>query len=67
MMFTLIDEDDTLDTLLECDECHTQLRYSYNGTEAKTFDGELIAGEDGYSEFVDRSIADAKETHECPK
>lgn len=65
-MFTLVD-DGTLDTLLECDECCTQLRYNYGGTEAETFDGELIAGENGYQEFIDKSIADAEETHECPR
>ena len=61
-MFYLVD-DGTLDTVIECSECLTQLRYTYSGEP----DADCTLGPNcGCKDrFVDWAFADAKDTHEC--
>ena len=58
-MFYLVD-DGTLDTVLECGECLTQLRYNFSA-----FDGYTGYPNSEYEEFLEWTFADAKATHEC--
>ncbi len=70
-MFTLVD-DGTLDTVLECDECHTQLRYNLSGTwnrDPPLDDHEANCGDNCECQdaVAEQAQMDAKETHECPR
>ena len=62
-MFTLAD-DGTLDTVVECESCGRQVRYSYA---AHCDDGRKSAEDDefAYDRFVEWALGDAAEDHEC--
>ena len=63
-MFTLID-DGTLDTVLECGGCRTQLRYN---PDPPLDDHDANCGDDCECQdaVVEQAQTDAKETHICP-
>jgi hypothetical protein len=59
-------DDGTMDTVIVCSECGTELRYNFDGD---NWDGihtaDLAAQERAYDEFVDESIKDAERRHIC--
>ena len=61
-MFYLVD-DGTLDTVVECSECLTQLRYTFNSCEGEC--GHDHCDCDCYEQFANWAFEDAKDTHEC--
>ena len=51
--FTLLD-DGTMDTVIQCDECGVELRYTYSGDGLETYDA-----------FIEWCFEDAASEHEC--
>lgn len=47
-------DDGTMDTVVVCDECGRELRYTYDGEHGES-----------YEDFVDRALKDAEENHDC--
>lgn len=67
MAFTLTD-DGTLDTVVKCDQCGEELRYTYTPdepTERLSRDRDLTDDGKDYDAFVSWAIDDAEQTHEC--
>lgn len=57
MSFRLGD-DGTLDTIVVCEDCGTELRYSYALSEQ-------CDDNESYDDFIKWAIADAEEEHSC--
>ena len=59
--FYLVD-DGTLDTVVECEECAAQLRYSFESWDEGALDDDDA---DDYDAFIDWCLEDASNDHEC--
>ena len=64
MTFTLGD-DGTLDTVIYCDDCKSELRYTFDGKHAGDCNPIANGDCDCYGRFIDWAMADAFDTHDC--
>lgn len=76
-MAIVLSDDGTLDTVLRCEDCSEEFRYTYEPADDDTIhcaghddyrdgcaDCDLVATE-AYEDFVDWAIGDAETEHEC--
>lgn len=62
MSFTLQD-DGTLDTIISCDDCGAEMRFTFAASDWELAPGET--NDDAYTAFVEECISDCESDHEC--